>query len=163
MCWMSWNLGATNFWNPQCLSRPLIVLLYILQLLVLFFSFPFFLNTFPVPLPSAQQVAVPETRLAPSLSHFNHLWSIPIRSPASALQPYCLHCSVMRWSSSTRCLLPASQPFGSSGSTSTRKCWPMQMKFRVSFRLIWSSGFHYRAECRSGYVRSKLYREHRMQ
>jgi len=22
MCWFSWNLGASTYWNPQGLSRP---------------------------------------------------------------------------------------------------------------------------------------------
>jgi hypothetical protein len=30
MCWLSWNLGASIFWNPQGLSRPVIGLLYLL-------------------------------------------------------------------------------------------------------------------------------------
>ena len=29
MCWLSWNLGAWNFWNPQGLSRLLMGLLYV--------------------------------------------------------------------------------------------------------------------------------------
>jgi len=28
MCRLSWNLGASTSWNPQGLSRPVIVLLY---------------------------------------------------------------------------------------------------------------------------------------
>jgi hypothetical protein len=32
MCWLSWNLGASNSWNPQGLSRPVMGLLYILPL-----------------------------------------------------------------------------------------------------------------------------------
>jgi len=31
MCQLSWNLGASTSWNPQGLSRPVIVLLYLLQ------------------------------------------------------------------------------------------------------------------------------------
>jgi len=30
MCWLSWNLEALNYWNPQGLSRPVMGLLYIL-------------------------------------------------------------------------------------------------------------------------------------
>ena len=30
MCWFSWNLGASASWNPQGLSRPVTVLLYLL-------------------------------------------------------------------------------------------------------------------------------------
>jgi len=30
MCRMSWNLGASTFWNPQGLSRPVMGLLYLL-------------------------------------------------------------------------------------------------------------------------------------
>ena len=33
MCWLFWNLGATNSWNPQCLSRPVVGLLYLYLLL----------------------------------------------------------------------------------------------------------------------------------
>ena len=29
MCRLSWNLGASNSWNPQGLSRPVMVLLYL--------------------------------------------------------------------------------------------------------------------------------------
>jgi hypothetical protein len=29
MCWLSWNLGAATFWNPQGLSRPVIGFLYL--------------------------------------------------------------------------------------------------------------------------------------
>jgi len=29
MCWLSWNLGASNFWNTQGLSRPVMGLLYL--------------------------------------------------------------------------------------------------------------------------------------
>jgi hypothetical protein len=28
MCWLSWNLGASNSWNPMGLSRPVMGLLY---------------------------------------------------------------------------------------------------------------------------------------
>jgi len=28
MCWLSWNLGDSYFWNPQGLSRPVMELLY---------------------------------------------------------------------------------------------------------------------------------------
>jgi hypothetical protein len=28
MCWLSWNLEASTFWNPQGLSRPVMGLLY---------------------------------------------------------------------------------------------------------------------------------------
>jgi hypothetical protein len=28
MCWLSWNLGASDSWNPQGLSRPVMGLLY---------------------------------------------------------------------------------------------------------------------------------------
>ena len=30
MCRLSWNLGASNFWNPQCLSRAVMGFLYLL-------------------------------------------------------------------------------------------------------------------------------------
>ena len=30
MCRLSWNLGASNFWNPQGMSRPVMGLLYLL-------------------------------------------------------------------------------------------------------------------------------------
>jgi hypothetical protein len=30
MCWLSWNLEASNSWNPQGLSRPVMGLLYLL-------------------------------------------------------------------------------------------------------------------------------------
>ena len=29
MCWLLWNLGASNTWNPQDLSRPVMGLLYL--------------------------------------------------------------------------------------------------------------------------------------
>jgi hypothetical protein len=32
MCWLSWNLGASTFWNPQGLSRPVMGYLYLLTL-----------------------------------------------------------------------------------------------------------------------------------
>jgi hypothetical protein len=31
ICWLSWNLGASTFWNPQGLSRPVMGLLYLLE------------------------------------------------------------------------------------------------------------------------------------
>ena len=31
MCRLSWNLGASTSWNPQCLSKPVMGLLYLLS------------------------------------------------------------------------------------------------------------------------------------
>jgi len=33
MCRISWNLGASTFWNPQSLSRPVMWSLYLLTML----------------------------------------------------------------------------------------------------------------------------------
>ena len=41
MCWFSWNLGASTYWNPQGLSRPVMGLLF-LYMQVLSGSMPTF-------------------------------------------------------------------------------------------------------------------------
>jgi len=38
MCWLSWNLGASAFWNPQGLSRSVMGLLYLY--LYMFWALP---------------------------------------------------------------------------------------------------------------------------
>jgi len=48
MCRLSWNLGASTFWNPKDLSRPVMGLLYLflLKQLIFFFYFYFFAFVF---------------------------------------------------------------------------------------------------------------------
>ena len=45
MCRMFWNLGSSTFWNPQGLSRPVMVLLYLPVAPIITGITPFF--TFP--------------------------------------------------------------------------------------------------------------------
>lgn len=116
----------------------------------IFYHLFLFLNTFPVPIPSAHQVPVPETRLSLSFSHTSIISDPFLSDPLlSALQPYCLHSSVMRWSSSTRCLLPAppnpSVRVEVPAHVNVDRCkWSFASRFvwygRVDFITKWSAG-----------------------
>jgi len=87
-------------------------------LYVLLLSSSFFFNTFPVPLPSAQQVPLPETRLPLSLTLQSSLiHSYPIPCPSSPAVLFTLLRHEMKQQQQQQRQMPSPQPFSSSGST----------------------------------------------